>query len=153
MLARQNPRYGYRRLHALLSRRGHEVNVKRVYKLYLEEKLMVRRKKRKRLLRERAVEPRLLRANQESCDGFRRALGYADGESASRFPHPHSLGGYETISKSNLNRESPVMTGWEIGGRSALLCFCAVFRAILSAMTCISVGTKVPVKDLPTLSG
>jgi putative transposase len=29
-LARQKPRYGYRRLHALLSRRGHEVNVKRV---------------------------------------------------------------------------------------------------------------------------
>jgi len=30
-LARQKPRYGYRRLHALLTRRGHEVNVKRVY--------------------------------------------------------------------------------------------------------------------------
>ena len=29
-LARQKPRYGYRRLHALLCRRGHEVNVKRV---------------------------------------------------------------------------------------------------------------------------
>jgi hypothetical protein len=28
-LARQKPRYGYRRLHALLERRGHEVNVKR----------------------------------------------------------------------------------------------------------------------------
>jgi len=25
-LARQKPRYGYRRLHALLERRGHEVN-------------------------------------------------------------------------------------------------------------------------------
>ena len=32
-LARQKPRYGYRRLHALLSRRGHEVNVKRIYRL------------------------------------------------------------------------------------------------------------------------
>ena len=29
-LARQKPRYGYSRLHALLERRGHEVNVKRV---------------------------------------------------------------------------------------------------------------------------
>ena len=38
-LARQKPRYGYRRLHALLSRRGYEVNVKRVYRLYLEEGL------------------------------------------------------------------------------------------------------------------
>ena len=27
-LARQKPRYGYRRLHALLERRGHEVNVR-----------------------------------------------------------------------------------------------------------------------------
>src|SRR5208282_5794014 len=37
-LARQKPRYGYRRLHALLSRRGYEVNVKRVYRLYVEER-------------------------------------------------------------------------------------------------------------------
>ena len=29
-LARQKPRYGYRRLHAPFCRRGHEVNVKRV---------------------------------------------------------------------------------------------------------------------------
>ena len=69
-LARGKPRYGYRRLHALLSRRGQEVNVKRVYRLYVEEKLMVRRKKRKRLVRERAVEPRLVRANQEWAMDF-----------------------------------------------------------------------------------
>ncbi len=36
-LARQNPRYGYRRLHVLLERRGHAVNLKRVYQLYVEE--------------------------------------------------------------------------------------------------------------------
>jgi putative transposase len=58
-LARQKPRYGYRRLHALLERRGHEVNVKRVYRLYAEEGLAVRRRKRKRLVRDRALEPRL----------------------------------------------------------------------------------------------
>jgi transposase InsO family protein len=52
-LARQKPRYGYRRLHALLERRGHEVNVKRVYRLYAEEGLAVRRRKRKRLVRDR----------------------------------------------------------------------------------------------------
>ncbi len=254
-LARQKPRYGYRRLHALLSRRGHEIYVKRVYRLYVEEKLMVRRKKRKRLARERTADPRLVRVNQEwamdfitdglasgrmvrilsvvdaytreclaleadtslgsgrvtrvlerlirergrpenarsdngpectsrrtlgwaedwkiglvhiqpgrpmqnghvesfhgrlrdeclnaswfrtlndvrstlalwredyNCERphssldyrtpqeFRRALGYAEVESASRFPLPHSLGGYETTSEPNLNRESPVMTG------------------------------------------
>ena len=69
-LARQKPRYGYRRLHALLSRRGQEVNVKRVYRLYVEEGLMVRRKKRKRLVRDRAVEPRLTGANQEWAMDF-----------------------------------------------------------------------------------
>jgi putative transposase len=69
-LARQKPRYGYRRLHALLSRRGYEVNVKRVYRLYVEERLMVRRRKRKRLVRERTTEPRLTGANQEWAMDF-----------------------------------------------------------------------------------
>lgn len=69
-LARQKPRYGYRRLHALLSRRGYEVNVKRVYRLYVEERLMVRRKRRKHLVRDRAEEPRLLRPNQEWAMDF-----------------------------------------------------------------------------------
>ena len=69
-LARQKPRYGYRRLHALLSRRGYEVNVKRVYRLYVEERLMVRRKRRKRLVRERIAEPRLSGANQEWAMDF-----------------------------------------------------------------------------------
>lgn len=31
-----------------------------------------------------------------------------------------TLGDYETISEPNLNREPPVMTGSEIGGRSAV---------------------------------
>jgi putative transposase len=69
-LARQRPRYGYRRLHALLRRRGYEVNVKRVYRLYVEERLMVRRKRRKRLVRERTAEPRLTGANQEWAMDF-----------------------------------------------------------------------------------
>jgi putative transposase len=64
-LARQKPRFGYRRLHAVLERRGQAVNVKRVYRLYREEGLAVRRRKRKRLVREPAAEPRLTRANQE----------------------------------------------------------------------------------------
>jgi putative transposase len=69
-LARQKPRYGYRRLHVLLQRRGHEVNVKRVYRLYLEERLSVRRRKRKRLVRDRALAPRLIRPNQEWAMDF-----------------------------------------------------------------------------------
>ena len=46
------------------------MNVKRVYRLYLEESLSVRRKKRKRLVRDRAAEPRLLQANQEWAMDF-----------------------------------------------------------------------------------
>jgi putative transposase len=57
-------------LHALLSRRGHEVNVKRVYRLYVEEGLAVRRRKRKRLVRDRALEPHLIRPNQEWAMDF-----------------------------------------------------------------------------------
>ena len=69
-LARQKPRYGYRRLHVLLERRGYEVNVKRVYRLYLEEGLSVRRKKRKRLVRDRVAEARLTGPNQEWAMDF-----------------------------------------------------------------------------------
>jgi len=50
-LARQKPRYGYRRLHAVLSRRGSPVSPQRVYRLYKAEGLMVRRLRRKRLSR------------------------------------------------------------------------------------------------------
>jgi putative transposase len=69
-LARQKPRYGYRRLHVILVRRGLLVNVKRVYRLYREEGLMVRRQRRKRLVRSVPAEPRLLRANQEWAVDF-----------------------------------------------------------------------------------
>jgi putative transposase len=48
-LAAQRPRFGYRRLHALLRREGIVVNHKRVARLYGEEGLAVRRRARKRL--------------------------------------------------------------------------------------------------------
>ena len=49
-LADQRKRWGYRRLHVLLEREGWQVNVKRVYRIYVEEQLIVR----KRLKRRRA---------------------------------------------------------------------------------------------------
>jgi hypothetical protein len=49
---------------------GYAVNVKRVYRLYLEEALSGRRKKRKRLVGVRAGEPPLLRVNQRWAMDF-----------------------------------------------------------------------------------
>src|SRR5689334_22083818 len=63
-LARQKPRYGYRRLHALLVRRDHRASVMRIYRLYRAEGLAVRRLKRKRLARV-AMASHLVRSNQE----------------------------------------------------------------------------------------
>lgn len=41
-------RYGYKRLHVLLRREGIVINHKRTYRLYREEKLMVRQRKKRR---------------------------------------------------------------------------------------------------------
>lgn len=52
-LSRENPRYGYRRVWALLKREGFEVNKKRVHRLWREEGLKVpdkQHKRRRRLL-------------------------------------------------------------------------------------------------------
>jgi putative transposase len=51
-LAAERPRFGYRRLHALLRREGIVVNHKRVERLYREEGLAVRRRTRKRVARD-----------------------------------------------------------------------------------------------------
>ena len=55
-LAATRVRYGYRRLHILLRREGWQVNHKRVYRLYREEGLGIRVKRRKKL----ASAPRVL---------------------------------------------------------------------------------------------
>lgn len=47
-LAGKHPRYGYRRVHALLVREGWRVNRKRVHRLWREEGLKVLRRQRKR---------------------------------------------------------------------------------------------------------
>jgi len=46
-LAEERRRWGYRRLHILLTREGWKVNSKRVYRIYVEEKLIVRRRRRR----------------------------------------------------------------------------------------------------------
>lgn len=59
-------RYGYRRLTVLLKREGWEVNAKRIYRLYAEEGLIVRTKKRKeRAQRQRVAQGSALRPDQK----------------------------------------------------------------------------------------
>jgi putative transposase len=54
-LAAQRRRFGYRRLGWMLAREGHAMNHKKLYRLYHEERLMVRRRRgRKRALGTRA---------------------------------------------------------------------------------------------------
>lgn len=54
-LAGERRRFGYRRLHVMLVREGQMVNHKRVYRLYQEEGLTVRKRGRKRVSREARV--------------------------------------------------------------------------------------------------
>jgi len=51
-LAREKPRFGYRRLQVLLRRSGEHVNHKRLHRVYCEAGLAIRRKKRKHCVRE-----------------------------------------------------------------------------------------------------
>jgi putative transposase len=64
-LAREKPRYGYRRLHVLLRREGEAINHKRLYRIYREAGLCLRRKKRKHCARVSAPLRQYRAANQE----------------------------------------------------------------------------------------
>jgi putative transposase len=65
-VARQQPRYGYRRLWVVLTtRQGFTASIGRVHRLYREEGLGVRRQKRKRLKGVAPANPLIIRPNQE----------------------------------------------------------------------------------------
>jgi len=64
-LAREKPRFGYRRLHVLLERQGEVVNHKRVHRIYREAGLALRRKKRKHCVRLSTPLGTYTAANQE----------------------------------------------------------------------------------------
>jgi putative transposase len=63
-LAHERVRWGYRRLHVLLGREGVKVNKKCVYRIYREEGLAVRRRKRKRTAVARQPLPAPTRLNE-----------------------------------------------------------------------------------------
>jgi putative transposase len=64
-LAREKPRYGYRRLQVLVEREGERVNHKRLYRVYREAGLSLKRKKRKHCVRSGSPRLLLTAANQE----------------------------------------------------------------------------------------
>ena len=64
-LARQRPRFGYRRLGILLARDGRGVNHKHLYRVYREAGLSVKRIRRKKLVRVGIPQPRLIAPNEE----------------------------------------------------------------------------------------
>ena len=91
-LARQKPRYGCRRLCALLERSGCAASPQRVYRMYSEEHLAVRKLKRKRLVRPAPEGTLLHRPNQEWAIDF-VADGLATGRGAA---HPDRRGQFHT---------------------------------------------------------
>ena len=79
-LAREKPRWGYRRLGVLLEKKGEKVNPKRLFRVYQEAGLGVRRRERKRLDRSAATMPLFVRPNQEwSMDFVSDALANGRG--------------------------------------------------------------------------
>ena len=82
-LAQQKPRFGYRRLHILLRRKGQRVNHKRVQRVYRAAGLCVRRIRRKRLTRSYAPSPKLSAPNQEWAIDFASDVT-ASGQAAAR---------------------------------------------------------------------
>lgn len=75
-LAISRPRSGYRRLHILLRREAHAINHKLTRRLYREEGLAVRRRKRKRVAVAHVVKPMVTPCNERwSMDFVRDTVG------------------------------------------------------------------------------
>jgi putative transposase len=74
-LAHERPRFGYRRLGVLLNRGGQHVNHKRLFRVYREAGLSVKRNRRKKLVRVGVSQPVLTAPNDEwSLDFVHDAL-------------------------------------------------------------------------------
>jgi putative transposase len=93
--ARQNRRFGYRRLWVVLTkRRGMKVDVKRVHRLYREEGLAVRRLKRKRVVRPVPSGAAVMAPNQEWAMDF-----VSDSLASGRAIRALTVVGHQTVSR------------------------------------------------------
>jgi putative transposase len=99
-LARQKPRYGYRRLHALLVRRDYPASVMRTFRLYRAEGLAVRRLRRDECLNANWFRNRM--------DARAKITAWRDEYNGER---PHSSLGYRTPNEFAEILKSSVMTG------------------------------------------
>jgi len=83
-IAADKRRYGYRRIYRRLRREGWAVNRKRVYRLYREAGLLVRRRNRKRIGPfERKPLPKPLAANQSWSMASHRSVNFINYKSLS----------------------------------------------------------------------
>lgn len=69
-VAPEKPRWGYRRLQIVLQQKGVRVNHKRIYRVYREAGLTIRRRRRKHLQRAGAPRPVVTGPNQEWAADF-----------------------------------------------------------------------------------
>ena len=107
-LAAERRRFGYRRLGWMLEREGHTLNHKKLYRLYREERLMVRRRRgRKRALGTRAPMTLPIRDQSAVVAGLR--LGHAQRRPAV----PHS------VHRRRLQPRVPGGDGRHLAGRGA----------------------------------
>lgn len=70
VLAECYPRYGYRTLHEMLKQEGRIINRKRTYRIYREEGLQVRTKRRKKITRPRVPMPVPTKVNERWSADF-----------------------------------------------------------------------------------
>lgn len=92
-LARKRPRFGYRRLTAMLRREGRQVNPKRIWRLCVELRLSVRWKKRRKLIQAAQPPAKVSAVNEEwgldfISDFERGELPNVLQPPAQRFAHP-----------------------------------------------------------------
>jgi len=116
-IAAQKRRFGYRRVYTRLRREGWAVNKKRVYRLYREAGLAVRRRKRKRIGPvERHPLPKPVAPNVSWSMDFRRYVGspmWTSDSSKSAAPTVANLPGAK-LASIGANLSSPVESAAEL---------------------------------------
>jgi putative transposase len=118
-LAAERPRYGYQRLWALLRREGWEVNHKRVYRLYVEEGLKLRKRRRRSrahverysmdFMRDTLADGRVFRT-LNIVDDYTRVPGHRSRHESARRAGGAGVGEALSRGASAADEEAPALT-------------------------------------------